>query len=654
MVKILLTLISHYMLNLDSLAQLKSLKTQITDDVQAALKEGTVRGSQGRFGFVSTDEGQQFFLTPDEMAKVFPGDRIQFSETTDDKGKIQAVVEKLLNSDLKIFTGRFQKRGKAQFVEPDIASLNNWLYLPPDACKDINDDDWISCEVTRHPFPKGKSQAKVVSKIGQLSDSGFERSYVLEKYKISHEWPETMNSELAQLAEENIPAMAQNREDLTALSFVTIDNEHTRDMDDALYATTTDTGFQLQVAIADPSAWFGMNTCLDQEAARRSNSLYFPGRSLPMLPAELSNGLCSLLPDQNRLALVATLQIDKTGHIEKYEFKQALICSQGKLNYHQVSDFIAGDSDVLDEKLHKNIQTLHAATTLLNEYRHKNNLVMEDRPDYYVSVGDNGKVHSIVKADRNQAQRLVEESMLAANLCCARFLNDIGQGIFIQHAGFRTERLGDIKTIIQDQGIEFDGDLNSAQGYKELIQAVNKEQPELPIKSLFSRFLTRSEYSDNAQPHAGMGFDCYTTFTSPIRKYSDLVVHRIISAHLNEQKTPDVTAELISNLQVGLFEGRNAVNQAEFWLKLQYLETLEDKEFNGTISQVNPGGFMVQLDDYGMDGFVDMRKSKPKSTFNKAYLTHQNEKASYQLDQAVKVKVKLVDLMKRKLELEVI
>ncbi|MEY8263335.1 MAG: RNB domain-containing ribonuclease, partial [Bermanella sp.] len=250
------------MLNLDSLAQLKSLKTQIGDTIQASLKEGVVRGSQGRFGFVGTDEGQQFFLTPDEMAKVFPGDRIQFSETKDDKGKTQAVVEKLLNSDFKTFTGRFQKRGKAQFVEPDIAMLNNWLYLPPDACKDIKDDDWITCEVTRHPFPKGKSQAKVVARIGQLSDAGFERSYVLEKYQISHEWPETMNSELAQLAEENIPAMAQDRTDLSELPFVTIDNEHTRDMDDALHAVATDSGFQLQVAIADPSAWFGMNTCL--------------------------------------------------------------------------------------------------------------------------------------------------------------------------------------------------------------------------------------------------------------------------------------------------------------------------------------------------------------------------------------------------------
>ncbi len=642
------------MLNLDSLAQLKSLKTQINVDVQAALKEGVVRGSQGRFGFVGTDEGQQFFLTPDEMAKVFPGDRIQFSETTDDKGKVQAVVEKLINSDFKTFTGRFQKRGKAQFVEPDVAMLNNWLYLPPDACKDINDDDWICCIVTRHPFPGGKSQAKVVSRIGKLSDAGFERNYVLEKFKLSHEWPETMNSELAQLAEENIPAMSDDREDLTALPFITIDNEHTRDMDDALYAVATDTGFELKVAIADPSAWFGMKTCLDQEAARRTNSLYFPGRSLPMLPPELSNGLCSLLADKNRLALVATLQIDANGHIEKYEFSQAVICSQGKLNYQQVSEFIAGQAEVLDEKLHNNVQTLHSVTQLLNQFRHENNLVMDDRPDYYLNMGDHGKVQTIVKADRNQAQKLVEEAMLAANLCCARFLNEIGSGIFIQHQGFRTERLGDIKTIIKDQNINYDGDLNSAEGYKGLIQEINKNQPELPLKSLFSRFLTRSEFGDNAKPHAGMGFDCYTTFTSPIRKYSDLVIHRIISAHLTKQKSPEISEQLISNLQSGLLEGRYAVNQAEFWLKLQYLDAQESKEYSGTISQINPGGFMVQLDDYGIDGFVDMRKSKPKSSFDKTYLTHKNKETSYQLDQAVNVKIKLVDLMKRKLELEVV
>ncbi len=650
------------MLNLNSLAQLKSLKSQISDKQEALLKEGLVRGSQGRFGFVSSEEGQQFFLPPDEMAKVFPGDRIQFSETTDDKGKVQAVVEKLLNSDFKTFTGRFQKRGKAQFVEPDVAMFNNWLYLPPDACKDIEDNDWISCEVTRHPFPKGKSQAKIVRKIGQLTDAGFERNYSIEKHQLSHEWPETMSSELALLAEDNIPEMAAQREDMTALPFVTIDSEHTRDMDDALYAEKTATGFNLHIAIADPSAWFGMNTSLDQEAARRGNSLYFPGRSLPMLPPELSISLCSLLEGKDRLALVCILQINEQGNVDNYEFKQALIRSQGKLSYHQVTDFIEGKQDAIKAELAPHMTQLHAVTQLLNQYRHGHNLVMEDRPDFYINMGDNGKVQSITRADRNQAQKLVEEAMLAANLCCARYLNDIGLGIFIQHAGFRTERLGDIKTIIKEQGINYDGELNNAEGYKALIQELNANKPELPIKSLFSRFLTRSEFGDSAKPHAGMGFDCYTTFTSPIRKYSDLVIHRIINAHLNEQKKPQVSEQLIEKMQSSLIQGRNAVAQAEQWLKLQYinhqLESLTDGnkslQLKGIISQINPGGFMVQLDDFGIDGFVDMRKSKPQSQFDKTYLTHKNEKASYQLDQAVNVSIKLVDLMKRKLELVVI
>ena len=162
-------------------------------------------------------------------------------------------------------------------------------------------------------------------------------------------------------------------------------------------------------------------------------------------------------------------------------------------------------------------------------------------------------------------------------------------------------------------------------------------------------------------PHAGMGFDCYTTFTSPIRKYSDLVIHRIINAHLNEQKKPDVSEALIEGLQSALITGRNAVAQAEQWLKLQFinlqLENLSEAsktlQLKGTISQINPGGFMVQLDEYGIDGFVDMRKSKPQSQFDKTYLTHKNEKASYQLDQSVNVSIKLIDLMKRKLELSI-
>lgn len=639
------------MLNSDSLAQLKALKSEIQTQQQAKLKQGTVRGSQGRFGFVMADDGESYFLAPDEMAKVFPGDVIQFSETTDDKDKIQAVPEKLISTEFKLCTGRFQKRGKAQFVEPDTQSSTHWLYIPPDACEDIEDNDWVICEVTRHPFKNGKPQGKIVRKIGKLSDAGFERQYAIEKFQLSHEWPETTFSELALLAEENIEAMAKDRVNLTDLPYVTIDSEHTRDMDDALFAKATDNGWVLSVAIADPSSWFGMNTNLDQEAARRCNSLYFPGRSLPMLPQELSNGLCSLLENKDRLALVCDIELDKTGAVVNFEFKEALVRSQGKLSYQQVTQFIEGDASAVDASLADHITQLHLATQALNQYRSENNLIMEDRADYYLTVGDNGKLQSIYKAERNAAQKLVEEAMLVANLCCARHLQTLGTGIYIQHPGFRTERIGDIKTIIEQQGIEFDGDFTTAEGYKAFIKAVEAKESDLPLKTILSRFLTRSEFSLEAGPHTGMGFDCYTTFTSPIRKYNDLVIHRIIKAHLSQQKCPEVNATLIDKLQSGLLQGRQAVNLAENWLKLQFLENMPQTEFAGRIVQTNIGGCTVQLTDIGIDGFVDLRKSKERLNFDKVYLRHSNDKTSYQLDQEVKVKIKNIDVQARKLDL---
>lgn len=639
------------MLNPDSLAQLQALKSDIQSQQQAKLKQGTVRGSQGRFGFVVTDEGESFFLAPDEMAKVFPGDVIQFSEITDDKDKVQAVPEKLISTVFKQCTGRFQRRGKAQFVQPDTQSATHWLYIPPDACEGIEDNDWVKCEVTRHPFNNGKPQGKITEKIGQLSDSGFERQYAIEKFQLSHEWPETTSSELALLAEENIESMAAGREDLTHLPYVTIDSEHTRDMDDALFAQANDKGWLLSIAIADPSSWFGMNTNLDQEAARRCNSLYFPGRSLPMLPQELSNSLCSLLEDKNRLALVCDIQLDKQGCVTNFEFKEALVRSQGKLSYQQVTQFIDGDKSVVDSSLIEHLEQLHLATQALNQYRSEHNLIMEDRADYYLTVGDNGKLQTIYKADRNSAQKLVEEAMLIANICCARHLQTLGNGIFVQHPGFRTERIGDIKTIIEQQGIEFEGDFTTAEGYKALIKAVEAKDTELPIKTILSRFLTRSEFSQEAGPHTGMGFDCYTTFTSPIRKYNDLVVHRIIKAHLNDQKAPDVDDAMIERLQQGLISGRQAVNLAENWLKLQFLENLPQKEFAGKIVQTNIGGCTVQLVDFGIEGFVDLRKSKKRLNFDKVYLRHSNNDTSYQLDQEVTVTIKNLDIQARKLDL---
>lgn len=639
------------MLNSDSLAQLKALKSDIQTQQQAKMKQGTVRGSQGRFGFVASDDGETFFLPPDEMAKVFPGDVIQFSETQDDKGKQQGVVEKLISSEFKRCTGRFQKRGKAQFVEPDTQTSTHWLYIPPDACEGIEDNDWVICEVTRHPFKTGKPQGKVVSKIGQLDDAGFERTYALEKHQLSHEWPETTFSELALLSEDSIEKMAEGREDLTTLPYVTIDSEHTRDMDDALFAQATDDGWLLSIAIADPSSWFGMNTNLDQEAARRGNSLYFPGRSLPMLPQELSNGLCSLLENKKRLALVCNIHIDQQGAVQSYEFKEALVRSQGKLSYQQVTQFIDGDESAIDASLTAHVEQLHKATLALNAYRETNNLIMEDRPDYYLTVGENGKLQTIVKSERNSAQKLVEEAMLIANLCCARFLQTIGQGIYIQHPGFRTERIGDIKTIIEQHKIQFNGEFTKADGYKNFIRAVDKLDSELPLKTILSRFLARSEFSQEAAPHTGMGFDSYTTFTSPIRKYNDLLVHRIIKAHLNEQKLPQITDETIARLQDALITGRHAVNLAENWLKLQFLQGLNETEFEGKIVQTNIGGCTVQLVDFGIEGFVDLRKSKKRLEFDKIYLRHSNEETSYQLDQTIKVKIKNLDVLARKLDL---
>ncbi|MGR6874770.1 VacB/RNase II family 3'-5' exoribonuclease [Pseudomonas sp. HK3] len=639
------------MLNSDSLAQLKALKSDIQTQQETKLKQGTVRGSQGRFGFVVTDEGESFFLAPDEMAKVFPGDVIQFTETTDDKDKVQAVPEKLISTEFKHCTGRFQKRGKAQFVQPDSHGNTHWLYIPPDACEGIADNEWVKCEVTRHPFNSGKPQGKVIEKIGQLSDSGFERQYAIEKFKLSHEWPETTFSELALLAEESIDAMAAGREDLTHIPYVTIDSEHTRDMDDALFAQANNNGWLLSVAIADPSSWFGMNTNLDQEAARRCNSLYFPGRSLPMLPQELSNGLCSLLENKNRLALVCDIQLDKQGAVTSFEFKEALVRSQGKLSYLQVTQFIDGDQSVVAPSLSEHLTQLHQATTALNQYRQEHNLIMEDRPDYYLTVGDNGKLQTIYKADRNSAQKLVEEAMLVANICCARHLQTLNTGIFIHHPGFRTERIGDIKTIIEQHGIAFEGDFTTAEGYKAFIKAVEAKAPELPIKSILSRFLTRSEFKQEAGPHTGMGFDSYTTFTSPIRKYNDLLIHRVIKSHLNKQKAPEINDAMIERLQQGLISGRQAVSLAENWLKLQFLENLPQKEFAGKIVQTNIGGCTVQLVDFGIDGFVDLRKSKKRLNFDKVYLRHSNDDTSYQLDQEVTVTIKNLDLQGRKLDL---
>ena len=291
------------MLNQDSLTQLKGLKSQMEAEKERA--EAVVKGTQARYGFAVLDDGREIFIPPDEMLKAFPDDRVRVCIRPTKDNKTIADIEKLLDSPLADFTGRCVRKGKAVFVEPDLPQLRRWLFIPPHARNGVKEGDYIRCAILRHPIRDGKPQAKVLSVIGDEDTPGIENLYCMSKYRLAAEWGSASRKELEQRLAECRPLETERRRDLTDLEFVSIDAAKTQDIDDALYAEIAEGGWNLFVAIADPTAYIDGQSTLHRDVAARGTSVYFHGDVLPMLPEELSQGTCALSEGSDRPAPVS-------------------------------------------------------------------------------------------------------------------------------------------------------------------------------------------------------------------------------------------------------------------------------------------------------------------------------------------------------------
>ena len=616
------------MFDKNTLSQLKDLKKQIHDAKEFA--KGTVKGTERRFGFVVLKDEREIFLAPDEMDKVFPGDEVKIQIHTGKEGKISGELIKVLKSPLNEFTGRYIVKGKGHFVEPDLAHCRRWIFVPPAERKGAENGDYVHCRISRHPFPAAKPQAKVLAVLGNNDTAGIEASYSISKFDLDREWPKDWADSL------NTVALDQ-REDLSAIPFVTIDAVNTQDMDDALYVEATDKGWQLTVAIADPSAYIPAGSAVDKEARRRGNSVYMPGRTVPMLPEQLSAEFCSLHQDQARAALVCRIDISSEGEITDYQFSEAAISSKAKLSYFEVANFLDHGGDHPQAQL---LSELKKLSDTLFSYRQTNNLILSGRPEFRIRLNEQKKIDSIEPSQKSSSNLLVEECMIAANRCAAQFMAD--NGIFHGHAGFRPERLEGINKLVDEQlGIK-DQDFSSLAGYKQLIDSIDDDAQDFPVRSVLSRMLERGKLNTQPKPHFGMGMASYTTFTSPIRKYTDLLAHRLIKAKLQGESLSLSEQELLE-LQQNLDRSRQAKQQMEQWLKCQFMEQFKGKELKGTVCQINSNGFTVRLDGTGIEGVVDTRALKEKYSFDPLRLRLSSKDIVIELDQAITVTVAQLD-----------
>ncbi len=648
------------MLNKQSLNQLSTLRKQIDESKER--HRATVKGTPGRYGFAVLDTGKQILIPSDEMSKVFPGDQVQIIVTKDEKGKAIATVEKLLTSELSSFCGQIKTRNNNTFVIPDVAFLSRWLFIPPKNVKNAQIGDYVRAEIHRHPFKNGKPQAHVTQIIGTENDIGIERNVIIQKHKLCGRWPEGITDNLATHCQQTIEQLSTTRQDYSSLPFITIDSEETNDIDDALYAKKLDEGWLLYVAIADPTAFISPDNPLEELAKERVTSIYLPGRTLPMLPEELSHQYCSLLPNEKRLALVCQIQISSEGVIIQTEYVEALIESKAKLSYEEAESLLKNIENNNNKETENNndaqktvlIEQLGLLWQIRNqryERRDKDNLIMVEKPDYKPVLNERQQLVDIQKVARNNAHRLIEECMLTANQATAEFLNqNTDSALYIAHPGFKKEKLPTIEKLLSKTLSDFEtGDLTEPENYRKLIRHVAQQKDESSLHTLLTKLLDRSETTLHAKPHMGMGLKCYTTFTSPLRKYHDFLVHRMVKAILHNQKPIPVDEKTIHHIQEKILQARQASNELEQWLKCLYLSQHKGS-FTASIQHIHSRGLNCRIDELDINIAVDNKTLQGKYKFDSLLMELRGKKHSFKLNQTVQVQLTSVD-MHRKLAL---
>ncbi|MCK3658773.1 exoribonuclease II [Pasteurellaceae bacterium Pebbles2] len=597
---------------------LSQLKQQIRDSKQHV--EGTVKGTDKAYGFLETEK-ETFFIAPPDMKKVVHGDKIKavIEEVGDKK---QAVPEELIETQLTRFIAkvRFNKDGKLQ-VLVDHPSINQAIGATQlkSVKEELQEGDWVVATLKTHPLRDDRFLfAQVNEFICRKADEFAPWWVTLARHQ---------QSRYPVQGQESYPMLdTQTREDLTAVHFVTIDSESTQDMDDALYIEKIEqngaqTGWRLVVAIADPTAYIDINSQIEKDAKQRCFTNYLPGFNIPMLPRELSDDLCSLMPNESRPALVCYIETDLTGNItNKPHFVSATVQSRAKLAYNKVSDYLDNVENAWQPEtpeIAEQVHGLHQFALARIQWRKSNSLLFKEKPDYSFVLAENGHVQEIKAEHRHIANQIVEESMIIANICCAHYLDEQAKtGIFNTHKGFDPKFLPNAHNFLmanvatdENRG-EFEQrysveNLATLSGYCQMrhdIEPFDGDYYEFRLR----RFLTFAEFKADLAPHFGLGLTGYATWTSPIRKYSDMVNHRLIKATLNNQPCERPTDEVLARLQEARRQNRLVERDIADWLYCRYLteKVAEKPEFAAEVQDVMRGGMRVQLLENGASVFV--------------------------------------------------
>jgi len=667
--------------------------------------EGRVSSHRDGYGFLIPDDASDdIFLPEKEMQKVLHGDRVQARITgTDRRGRPEGTIVEVVTRANTHVIGRLLNENGAWVVAPEDKRIGQDILLAGSPGK-AKAGQVVSVELTEQPSRYTQPVGRIVEILGDIDDPGMEIEIAVRKYGVPHEFSEAARKLAAKLPSEVLPADLHERVDLRDVPLVTIDGEDARDFDDAVYCEPVKigraSGFRLIVAIADVSHYVKPNDALDVDALERSTSVYFPRRVIPMLPEKLSNGLCSLNPAVDRLTLVCDAVITAKGEIKAYQFYPAVIHSAARLTYTEVAAILAntkGTEAAKKPALVPHLLNLYELYQALLGARHLRGAIDFETTETYIVCNAAGKIEQILPRTRNDAHKVIEECMLAANVCAADLLERHKHpGMFRVHAPPAKEKLNQLRTFLKQVGLNLGGgDTPSASDYAELMTKVKPRPDATLLQTMLLRSMQQAVYSPDNIGHFGLSYEAYAHFTSPIRRYPDLLTHRAIKAilqgkryepkgldmsSLNTMLSPaarrkqaqdraegkpapkrgaDVAVWEALGIHCSANERRadEASRDVEAWLKCYFIRDKLGEEFTGTISGVTTFGIFVQLDALFIEGMVHVTDlGADYFQFDEARHELRGERTGirYQLTDRVTVQVSRVDLDARKIDLRLV
>lgn len=575
------------------------------------LVKGRVQGHRDGFGFlIRDDEGPDLFLSPAQMHKVLHGDRVMAREIgMDRRGRLEGAIVEVLEHVNHRLVGRVLKEHGILFVVAEQKRINQDILVPQGEDMGAQPGQVVMVELIQQPTRNTQPIGRVVEILGNYADPGMEIEIALRKHELPHEFPPDVIEASQRFERQVTDADRKGREDLRAVPLVTIDGETARDFDDAVYCERVGKGFRLLVAIADVSHYVRPEDPLDNEAFKRGNSVYFPRRVIPMLPEVLSNELCSLNPHVDRLCVVCDMHIDGQGAIKRYQFYTAVMNSHARLTYTQVSELLQGRPSAanIEPALHDHLHNLAALYKVFAKARSQRGAIDFETIETRMIFNDNGKIERIEPVVRNDAHRLIEECMLAANVSASDFLQTNEQPTLYRiHEGPTPEKLEALRAFLAEFGLDLGGgDEPTAKDYARLLLKVRKRPDAQLLQTVMLRSLQQAVYSPENVGHFGLAYEAYTHFTSPIRRYPDLLVHRSIKAVLGKKKyRPGDWGALGDHCSMTERRADEATRDVEAWLKSYYMQDRVGEVFDGTISGVTGFGIFVALDAVYIEGLV--------------------------------------------------